>query len=288
MSVLTGSVDAVIGVDTHRDTLAAAVVTPVGAVVAEHQVSASADGYRTLLEFGHAHSPGTRSWAVEGAGSYGAGLSVFLSEHCEQVVEVARPKAASTSSGTPKRRDRRGPRRPRSPQPRAPEHATQAREPRSPPCADQHPGQRAVTARTWAINHLKALIVSAPEELPAELRGKTSDAQITYCAALRPRPSRDLEHRATVRVLRSTTQRILMLRQEADELEAEIQPLVTAMQPQLLDLPGVGPISAAQILISWSHPGRFRSEAAFPSFSGAAPIPASSGLTKPAPAQPFR
>ena len=51
------------------------------------------------------------------------------------------------------------------------------------------------------------------------------------------------------------------------------------MAPQLLTLPGVGPVSAAQVLISWSHPGRFRSEAAFAMFSGAAPIPASSGLT---------
>ncbi|MFD5230585.1 transposase [Streptomyces qaidamensis] len=41
----------------------------------------------------------------------------------------------------------------------------------------------------------------------------------------------------------------------------------------------VGPITAAQILVSWSHPGRFRSEAAFASFAGVAPIPASSGLT---------
>ena len=51
------------------------------------------------------------------------------------------------------------------------------------------------------------------------------------------------------------------------------------MAPQLLNLPGVDSISAAQVLISWSHPGRFRSEAAFAMFSGAAPIPASSGLT---------
>ena len=137
----------------------------------------------------------------------------------------------------------------------------------------------AVTARTRAINHLKALIVSAPEELRAELRGKTSDTQISYCAALRPRPSRDIEHRMTARALQSTAQRILTLRREVDELEAEIQPLVTAIRPDLLGLAGIGPISAAQILISWSHPGRFRSEAAFATFSGAAPIPASSGLT---------
>ena len=121
--------------------------------------------------------------------------------------------------------------------------------------------------------------MSAPEALRAELRGMTSDNQITYCASLRPRSSRDLEHRTTVRVLCSTALRILVLRQEANDLEAEIEPLVAAMQPQLLALTGVRPISAAQVLISWSHPGRFRSEAAFAAFAGASPIPASSGLT---------
>jgi transposase len=49
------------------------------------------------------------------------------------------------------------------------------------------------------------------------------------------------------------------------------------MAPALLTQPGIGPISAAQLLISWSHPGRFRSEAAFAMLAGAAPVPASSG-----------
>lgn len=137
----------------------------------------------------------------------------------------------------------------------------------------------AVVARTRAINHLKALVDSAPEDLRAELRGKTSDAQITYCAALRERPTRDVEHRTTARVLKCTAERVLALRAEANELETEINQLVATMQPELLALPGVGPISAAQVLISWSHPERFRSEASFAMFSGAAPIPASSGLT---------
>jgi transposase len=39
----------------------------------------------------------------------------------------------------------------------------------------------------------------------------------------------------------------------------------------------VGPISAAQVLVSWSHAGRLRSEAAFAALAGANPIPASSG-----------
>jgi transposase len=47
--------------------------------------------------------------------------------------------------------------------------------------------------------------------------------------------------------------------------------------PQLLDQPGVGPHAAAQLVLSWSHPGRITSEAAFARLAGAAPIPASSG-----------
>ncbi|WP_234328029.1 IS110 family transposase [Streptomyces sp. NRRL F-2664] len=49
--------------------------------------------------------------------------------------------------------------------------------------------------------------------------------------------------------------------------------------PELPGLLGIGPITAAQVLVSWPHQGRFRSEAAFASFAGVSPVPASSGLT---------
>ncbi|MCX5435295.1 transposase [Streptomyces sp. NBC_00063] len=79
--------------------------------------------------------------------------------------------------------------------------------------------------------------------------------------------------------MRSTAQRIQALQAEAKELEDEMLALVREVAPELLDLLGVGPITAPQIFVSWSHPGRFRSEAAFASFAGVSPIPASSGLT---------
>jgi transposase len=60
-------------------------------------------------------------------------------------------------------------------------------------------------------------------------------------------------------------------------LEGEIDRLVRAVAPWLLELPGVGPISAGQVLVSWSHAGRLRSEAAFAALAGVSPIPASSG-----------
>jgi transposase len=137
----------------------------------------------------------------------------------------------------------------------------------------------AATALGWpgSCNQLKALIVGAPEELRAELRGLASRQQIARCAALRDRPARSLEHRMTIRALRSTARRIQRLAVEAAELRAELERLVAAVAPWLLELPGVGPISAAQILVSWSHAGRLRSDAAFAALAGANPIPASSG-----------
>ena len=122
--------------------------------------------------------------------------------------------------------------------------------------------------------------MGAPEELRAELRGQPTSRQIDYCVNLRERPARSLEHRATIRALRATAQRIQLLQAEADQLQAELTVLVSAVAPWLLEVPGVGPLSAAQVLISWSHAGRFRSEAAFAALAGTNPIPASGQVTR--------
>jgi len=90
-------------------------------------------------------------------------------------------------------------------------------------------------------------------------------------------PSDPVEHQATVRALGMTAQRVLAARQDAKQLEVELRQLVMAMAPALLGQPGIGPISAAQLLISSSHPGRYRSEVAFAMLGGAAPVEASSG-----------
>ena len=81
----------------------------------------------------------------------------------------------------------------------------------------------------------------------------------------------------TIKALRLTAQRIQRLAAEAAGLLAELDRPVVAVAPWLLELPGVGPISAAQVLVSWSHAGRLRSEAAFAALAGINPIPASSG-----------
>ncbi|MFC6060859.1 IS110 family transposase, partial [Streptomyces pratens] len=276
--MLAEQVDGVIGVDTHRDTLAAAAVTPIGAVLATTDAPANARDYQQLLDFARQHISGRLCWALEGTGSYGAGLAAFLDAAGERVVEVCRPRRPAVRGG------------------RKTDMLDAVRAAREALATEHliHPRRRgerealrvllatrqsAVLACTAAINLLKALIISAPDEIRVELRGMKSKDQIAHCAKLRDRPAQDIEHRMTVRALRSAAQRIEALRSEAKELEAELLALVRTVAPELLALQGVGPISAAQILISWSHTGRFRSEAAFAAFAGVAPIPASSGLT---------
>jgi transposase len=275
MAMLADRVDGVVGVDTHRDTLTAAAVTTVGGLLGQLVVAADGAGYQRLLDFAHAQVPGRRCFAVEGAGSYGAGLTRMLAAHGEWVVEVDRPKRPARRGGKSDAldavraaREALGQERMAAPRRRGDREALRVL------LATR---QGAVVARTCAINQLKALIVSAPEELRAELRGRSSSGQVAYCAALRDRPARSLEHRMTVRALRATARRIQVLASEAAELEGMIQKLVRAVAPWLLELPGVGPICAGQVLVSWSHASRLRSEAAFAALAGASPIPASSG-----------
>jgi transposase len=99
------------------------------------------------------------------------------------------------------------------------------------------------------------------------------------CSRLRRSTSGTPDELAARLVLRTLAQRVQAATAEAAELEREMLAHVRALAPQLLDEPGVGPIVAAQIIITWSHRGRLRSEAAFARLAGVAPIPASSGQT---------
>ena len=145
-----------------------------------------------------------------------------------------------------------------------------------------------VAAGADARRQLKALIVTAPEPLRDSLRGRPWRQQLRACAGLVALPTDPVEHRATVRALALTAQRALAARHDAEQLEAELRQLVMAVAPALLTQPGIGPINAAQLLISWSHPGRFRSEAAFAMLAGAAPVPGVLGPGGPPSPQSWR
>lgn len=128
-----------------------------------------------------------------------------------------------------------------------------------------------------AINVLKALVVTAPVDLRAELRGHPLMELVGRCQRLRPDTATDAEYAPTKLSLRSTATRVRQLTDECRELERAMSPLVRSMAPALLEEPGIGVLMAAQILVSWSHPGRCRNEAAFARLGGVAPLEATSG-----------
>jgi transposase len=93
--MLADELDYVIGVDTHRDQHALAVVDAgTGAVLAQTMAAASRDGYGQAVRFADQHARGGRVWAIEGAGHYGAGLARHLERLGEQVHGVERTSRA--------------------------------------------------------------------------------------------------------------------------------------------------------------------------------------------------
>jgi len=239
--MLADQVDYVVGVDTHRDehTLAVVVATT-GVVVAQRSVRASGRGYASARRFAEQQA-GTRVWAVEGAGHYGAGLARYLSGRGETVLEIGRgPRDERRLQGKDDSLDAI----------RAARTALASKTLALPRAGQRREALRllllarrsAVDVRRLALVQLRSVIVTAPDPLREELRALPVQRLIVRCSRL---------HLAHVR----------------------------ALAAQLLDEPGVGPIVAAQLIVSWSHHGRVRSEAAFARLAGAAPIPASSGQT---------
>jgi len=277
--MLTGHVDHVIGVDTHRDTITAAIVDGrTGGVLEERTSGTQRMNYRQALSWANKHSSERRAWAIEGAGSYGSGLTTYLLSQGEVVYEIDRPTRLARRNGA---------KSDEIDAVRAAREALAREHLATPRSRGLREAMRtlvvtrngAVRARTEATNHLKSLIVTAPEGLRDQLRHHRTDKQIDRCARLRVRPEHTLEHRGTTRALRAAARRIQFLQAEANELELNIRELVETCCPTLLQLSGVGTITAAQIFIAWSHPGRIRNEAAFAALAGVAPIPASSGQT---------
>ena len=274
--VLAKTVEHVIGIDPDRDRVTASVVdTATTGEQASAVFETTRKGYEQLLEWADQHTAASdRMWSVEGAGSYGAGVTAYLTSRGEWVVEFNNPTPTGDGAKTDTLDARRAARQvlgrswPAVPRARGDREALRVLETTR---------KGAQTARRSAINELKALIVTAPVDLRDQLRGLTTTAQVAKCAGFRLRPGPLNEHTATKQAMRSMARRIRALTKETDDLKTSIVDLVHSVAPHLLDQPGVGPITAAQVLIAWSHPRRCRNEAAFARLAGVAPLQASSG-----------
>jgi transposase len=276
--MLADQLDYVIGVDPHRDTHALAVVdVRTGGVEFEASVAASESGYARALELAKAYAAGRRAFAIEGAGSFGAGLTRFLCGEGERVLEVGRLRRERRSGGKTDALDAV----------RAARSVLAQTRPAEPRAGGEREALRslmaaregAVNARRAGLCQLRDLLITTPEPLRSELRPLTRAQLLRRLTAVQPQRHRDVELRGALQALRAVARRVQQLNREERELAREIETLARTLAPRLLDQPGVGPLAAAQVLLSWSHRGRIRSEAAFARLAGCAPIPASSGQT---------
>ena len=82
-------------------------------------------------------------------------------------------------------------------------------------------------------------------------------------------------------MLRLLANRILVLKAESYELHKRLNDMVSRCAPQLLERPGVGPDSAAALLIAaGDNTGRLRREGSYAALCGVSPVEASSGATQ--------
>jgi transposase len=263
-----------IGIDTHKDRHVAVALDQLGGQLDTFEAPATSVGYLALYQW--AHELGEPAFALEGAGSYGAGLARFLQAAGCPVYECERPQRARRRHGKSDlidallaaRRLLAGERlgRPRGLSGPREELRLLLLERRS-----------AIRARTASFNQLQAVLVTAPERLRSRLRGHDSEQLARAAVRLRQGQA----EQAVVRgVLRRLGRRVLSLDAELAQLECELNSIVSALVPELLEECGVGPVCAAQLVVSSGDPGRMVSEASFAALAGTSPVDASSGQQK--------
>ncbi len=268
----------IVGVDTHKDVHVAVAIDILGRRLAQLEIPATAAGHEQLHRWATDLGP-NQTFGVEGTGSYGASLSRHLRLAHVVVIEVNRPDRAT--------RHRLGKSDPIDAEAAA--RAVLARTATATPKhGDDHvemirilklTRDSAVKSQTQASNQLQAVLVTAPTELREALQSLPRISLLERCAAFRPgdltTPLAAAKH-----ALRLLARRALTLREEAKDLRVELDRLTTLTSPALVAMTGIGPDSAAALLISaGDNPQRLRSEAAFAALCGTNPIPASSGKT---------
>lgn len=270
--------EVILGVDTHLDTHVAAIVNFAGKLLGVLATPTTAAGYLQLLSW--ARSMGNLKRAgVEGTGTYGAGLARLFREQGIEVFEVNRPDRA--------RRRLQGKSDPTDAEsaarsvlsgnataiPKSQEGAAEAMR------LISVTRRSAVKAKTQAINQLRAILVSAPQNVRERLWKAKPEHCVAGCAHLRSLGTTTLLQTLTI-ALRMLAKRWLTLAAELKEIDAALDKLTSAYAPRLRGQFGVGPQTAATLIaVAGDNPERLRSEAALAALCGASPLQASSGKT---------
>ena len=242
------------GVDTHADVHVAAALDPVGGLLGVREFPVTAAGYAGLLGW----LGGSERCAWSGSRAPAATAPAWpatcqppgsgSSRWTARTGRTGAGKASPTRWTRSARHGRRlwpGPRRAERPGRRGgggPALTVAKRSARS--------------ERTQAINQARALIVTVPEDLRARFAAHATADLVTDLASLRPRPGAIVGYHTRI-ALRELGRRAEFLDGQIVCLDALIMPLVTGHAPGLFALHGVGPDTAALLLVAaGDHPER--------------------------------
>ncbi len=278
------------GIDTHKDTLAVAVVDEAGQLVAGGDVPNTERGFAQLVDMFNTHH--VLRVGIEGSGSFGRAVAVHLVV-CWQPDRPATVVEVPTLMTSRERRGQLGKGKTDPVDALAIARIT-AREQQLPP----------VRLTAGAAADLRALL-DYREDLVRE-RGALVNRAHAELGGLRPGYQHQipiLTTRARVRaaleligddtsiratLCRRRLERVIAIDAEAADLKRQITRLVAAADTTLTDLYGVGPLVAARFIAEVVDIRRYPNRNAFAAANGTAPLPASSGRHRPAPVQPWR
>lgn len=280
MPIVAEEYQFVIGVDTHAGSHTFSVIdTITAAELDQAQFPASAAGLARASGWAARRTRDRPTLiAVEGVGSFGAGVARAFAAGGYRVVE-AHPQSAGQRRGNGKSDALDAARIARS------VLGVAVNEWRTPRADGIRNALRILVVaresmtreRTATINALTALVRT--EELGIDARKPLTTAQLRQICSWRARRGETVDVAVARAEATRLARRAIDLQEQAASNSRHALELVKTVAPELLEMPGVGPVTAAIVIVSWSHPGRVRSEAAFAALAGTCPIPASSGNT---------
>jgi transposase len=281
MTMLAEVVDAVIGTGTHRDTHEVEIADPAGKPVAVLRIGNDSAGFTQLLAAIAEVVPGPRvAVCIEGTRSYGIGLARALAAAGLLVIECEQPS----------RRQRRGKGKSdpidahlavlaalrldagRLPVPRAGGDREALR-------ILLVARQEITVATTAQTTRLRALLLAGDDTDRRAARRPLASKALAALAGRQLPAHASREHAVRQAEIRRLAEALSQTRRQLKDNRQQLQVIVEDIAPGLTSRYGVGPVSAAQTIVSFSHPGRCRSEAAFAALGGTSPLPASSGQT---------
>ena len=265
------------GVDSHSDTIHVAVITATGRRIDDHEFPTTTAGYRQAVCWLSGHGP-LEAVGVEGTSSYGTGINAALTAAGVAVIEVNR-----TRPGDRRKQGKSDPldayRAARAVL--SGEASTEPKRTTIEPLRALNVARRsAVKAQHAAWRQIGALLVNAAPQLRDRYRGLAAASLLDAVGAARPGQLNDPDQADTMFALQTLARRHRDLDEQIAALDRRLQARTAAANPALLAVKGVGPVVAAQLLITaGDNPNRLRSSASFAALCGTAPIPVSSGRT---------